>query len=228
MTMRALSVLGFSCLVGCSPQQPALHPEVMAGTGRATGKVLVLSAQCGSVEQRCPDSYSDAVDEIVRSGLEFNGYPLLDPATLQDTTRSRYEVHEQTDSDNVSKSQQSHDTLGLRTGGDKSETHIWRVTEKKTVILDGPTFDDLSIEARDSVIARSGAGSIITTRIIVGANVGVWSPDQTVEVQVKLGTGRDNTMVWASRCTSNSNEFSTVSAALESATRCAMMGAVGK
>ena len=230
MKLIALSVacvLSFGA--GCAEHaSTVLHPEVQRGSAAQPGKVIVLSAQCGSVERRCPDSYSAAVDEIVRSNLEFGGYALIDPTTLQDGTRDRHEVRESTDVNEKTEAKTSHDTFGVRTGGTTGSGQTWRVTEKKTVVLDGPTFDDLSIEARRSVIARSGADSILTTRIVVGANAGVWSPDQNVEVQVRLGQGPDDTMLWASRCTASSNDFATVNAALESATRCAMMGATGK
>ena len=60
---------------------------------------------------------------------------------------------------------------------------------------------------------------------MVGGKMGVWVPNQNVEVMVRLGVNRGDEMAWASRCTASSNDFSTVSAALEHAARCAMHGA---
>jgi hypothetical protein len=92
-------------------------------------------------------------------------------------------------------------------------------------VLDGPGFDDLTIDARHAVMEKSGADSVVSVRIVVGGQLGLWVPNQSVEVMVKLGVNQGDTMAWASRCTASSNDFSTVTLALENAARCAMRGA---
>ena len=94
-------------------------------------------------------------------------------------------------------------------------------------MLDGPGFDDLSIDERHEVLAGSGADGVLVVRIVVGGQVGVWVPNQNVEVTVRLGADQGDVMVWAARCTASSNDFSTVDAALENAARCAIHGATG-
>jgi hypothetical protein len=96
------------------------------------------------------------------------------------------------------------------------------------VVLDGPGFEDLSVDERKEVLDKTGADAILSVRIVVGGQIGVWVPNQNVEVMVKLGVNLGDSMAWASRCTASSNEFATVDAALEQAARCAIYGGTGK
>ena len=56
------------------------------------GKVLVMSATCGSVEHECRDTWAPAVDNLVVAGLEFHGFATIDPATLRKDERVRTET----------------------------------------------------------------------------------------------------------------------------------------
>jgi hypothetical protein len=66
------------------------------------------------------------------------------------------------------------------------------------------------------------AGSVLTTRVIVGANHGTWTKQQDVEVMVKLSAAHDGTMRWSSRCRASSDHHDTANQAIEAAARCAV------
>jgi hypothetical protein len=67
------------------------------------------------------------------------------------------------------------------------------------VVLDGSNFDDLSVDEKHQVIDKAGTDSVASVRIVVGGNIGVWVPNQNVEVMVKLGVNRGDEMAWATR-----------------------------
>jgi hypothetical protein len=227
--MKLLSCLAAFYAISCAPTRlPALQPQVQYGPAASTKpkKVLVLQATCGSLEGKCPKEYRDTVDAIVISGLEFAGYAAIDSTTLRLAARTR---HEETTTV----------TTKTTTTGDleivrpliifdtnvKSTTTTETTTDITYVVLDGANFEDLSVDERHEVIEKSGSDSIATVRIVIGGKVGVWVPNQNVEVMVKLGVHRGDEMAWASRCTASSNDFTTVTGALEHAARCAMHGA---
>ena len=101
-------------------------------------------------------------------------------------------------------------------------------TDTSFVVLDGPGFEDLSVDERHAVLDKSGADAVLSVRVVIGGQMGVWEPNQNVEVMVKLGVNRGDAMAWAARCTASSNVFATVDAALENAARCAIYGATGR
>jgi hypothetical protein len=235
MTPRSPSPLAplALALAACGPAvttPPALRPEVQQGpaAGARPGRVLVLPAACGSVEHRCPKTYITAVDTIIRSGLEFAGYSLVEGEGLRNQTRQRHEEHGRT---TTTTSSQSSRTVEKPLGFDEhaeGSSQSTTTTETSFVVLDGPNFEDLSIDERHAVLDKSGADAVVSVRIVIGGQVGVWVPDQNVEVMVKLGVNRGDAMAWASRCMASSNDFSTVDAALENAARCAIFGATGR
>ncbi|MEO8703887.1 MAG: hypothetical protein ABI867_27810 [Kofleriaceae bacterium] len=229
----ALLVVLVACVAPSSP--PVLHPEVQAGPAAAAkpNRVLVLHAACGSVEQRCPRAYIDAVDAIVRGGLEFAGYNLVEGETLRNQTRERHEEHtsETTTTNHASRTHVQRDwapddhITSTSQGGSTKETSL--------VVLDGPGFEDLAVDERRDVLDKAGADAVLSVRIVIGGQIGVWVPNQNVEVMVKLGVnlGADassDAMAWASRCSASSNEFATVDAALEHAARCAIQGGTAR
>jgi hypothetical protein len=189
-------------------------------------RVLALQATCGSVDARCPKEYAETVDGIVRSGLEFAGYAVVDSNTLRLATRARHEEHTTTNTKttSVTETEIVHPIVILDSKSTTGKTTD-STTEVTYVVLDGSNFDDLSVDERHQVIDKSGTDSVATVRIVVGGKVGVWVPNQNVEVMVRLGVNRGDEMAWAARCTASSNDFSTVGAALENAARCAMHGA---
>lgn len=227
------SLLPLLLLGACATARPAavtLRPQVMTGpaAGSPPGRVLVLHAACGSVDLPCPQSYIETVDAIVRGGLEFAGYNLVESDSLRNQTRQRHEEHSSTNSSSGSSSQTKVEgvlipdetTTSTSSSGSSSESHY--------VVLDGPGFDDLSVDERHAVLAKSGATSVLSVRIIVGANTGVWTANQSVEVMVKLGVNQGDAMAWSARCLASSNDFATVNSALENAARCAIYGGTGQ
>lgn len=226
-----MSRLLLACLAvaACGPKTPPpLVADIQPGpaAGARPGRVLVLTATCGSVEYRCPAEFVQTVDSIVRGGLEFAGYAVVDSDTLRKDTRQRHEEHDTTDTHSQS---QTHTDVDQdlnpfdthTTTTSQSHSH----TQTDHVVLDGAGFDDLSIDERHEVLGKSGADAVVSVRIVVGGQTGVWAPNQNVEVQLKLGVQQGDTMAWAARCSASSNDFSTVTAALENAARCAVHGA---
>ena len=177
---------------------------------------------------RCPREYIDTVDGIVRSSMEFAGYTLIQTDQLKAETRKRYEEHEaETASSDTSTSSKVERTLDF---DDRYTTtsHSESQVERSKVILDGSLFEDLSVTERKAVLAEAGADGVLVVRIVMGAQTGVWTPNQNVEVTVKLAVDSGDTMAWAARCSASSNDFSTAAAALENAARCTMVGATGR
>ncbi len=224
--------LAAASLGACTAQRqpPVLHPQVQPGpaANAMPSRVLVLPAACGSVEAPCPQSYLSAVDAIVRGGLEFVGHNVVESEALLNETRQRHEERDTKTTDSVSESQTEtnralgfDETVTSRSSGTQVETN-------RRVVLDGPTFEDLSVTERHEVLTKVGADAVVSTRIIVGGQIGVWTPNQNVEVMVKLGVQQGDAMAWASRCLASSNDFSSVDAALEAAARCAIYGATGR
>jgi hypothetical protein len=223
--------LAFVALAACTPAPPpVLHPQVQPGpaAGVRPNRVLVLHAACGSVEQRCPQSYVEAVDSIVRGGLEFAGYHLVEAETLRNDTRQRHEEHSSTTTTTDNQSHVHHERTLAPDDHTYSQSHGSTTTATSFIVLDGPGFDDLSVDERRAVVEKAGADAVVSVRIVVGGQIGLWVPNQNVEVMVRLGANLGDSMAWASRCTASSNEFTTVDAALEHAARCAVYGGTGR
>jgi hypothetical protein len=230
--MKSIHVGLLAITIGaCAHEQPVvLVPDVQRGpaSGVPAGRVLALRASCGSVEYRCPREFGQTVDSIVRGGLEFAGYSVVDDDSLRNQTRQRHEEHVATSSDSSSRVQTDTRLDPIPVGNHVTTEGAHRTHgETDTIVLDGAIFEDLSVDERHEVLAKSGADSVVSVRIVVGGQAGIWLPNQSVEVMVKLGTKQGDAMAWASRCTASSNTFSTVTLALEHAARCAMQGATG-
>jgi len=227
MKRLCLGLLAIAAHAACAHEKPVvLVPDVQPGpaSGTPAGRVLALRASCGSVEYRCPQEFGQTVDSIVRGGLEFAGYAVVDDDSLRNQTRSRHEEHVVTSAEDTSRSS-TVDRVGPVPIGSRATTAARSGQGRTdTIVLDGASFDDLSVEERHQVLAKSGADSVVSVRIVVGGQAGVWVPNQNVEVMVKLGARQGDAMAWASRCTASSNEFSTVTSALEQAARCAIHG----
>jgi hypothetical protein len=232
MKLVNVSLLTLLGLGACTPARPpSLAPQVQYGPAASVkpSRVLVLQATCGSVEAPCPKEYRDTVDAIVRSGLEFAGYSVVDSDTLRLATRSRTEEHTSTTTSSSSTSQREIvRPLIVLDSSATTDVASQSTTDTTYVVLDGSNFDDLSVDERHLVIEKSGADGLASVRIVIGGKVGVWVPNQNVEVMIKLGVNRGDDMAWASRCTASSNDFTTVTAALENAARCAVHGATAR
>lgn len=238
-TAKAFCLIAFA-MAACGPATPnvvALVPEVNRGPAADVKpqKILSLSSTCGAMDARCTTEYRSVVDNIVRSDLEFAGYSVIDSETLRLATRERTEEITTTTSTTTSASQTSELVrplviLPIIAKSRESTTNSVSVTQTETsfVVLTGANFEDLSVDDRREVIEKSGADALVSVRIVIGGNVGVWELNQDVEVAVKLSVKRGDDMVWASRCRANSHDMTTMQAALENAARCAMKGALGK
>lgn len=225
-----LLVAALTASACASAPPPPLAPQVQIGPGQRTrpSRTLVLTASCGSVDYRCPREYTDLVDGIVRGGMEFAGYALVQTDDLRNQTRQRSETHETERSSSASRTDTHIDRTMDFDDRSTSVTRSERETQRSTVELDGPGFEDLTVAERREVLREAGADAVLVVRVVVGATTGVWSPDQNVEVMVKLGVDSGDTMAWASRCVASSNDFSNVRSALENAARCAVSGATGQ
>ena len=90
MTRRISALL---VVAACGPAHPpALVPQIQPGPAAAAKphRVLVLEAACGSVEYHCPADFARTVDGIVRGGLEFAGYTVVESESLRLQTRQRH------------------------------------------------------------------------------------------------------------------------------------------
>jgi len=231
--MKRILVLLFLGATACatnggSPPRP-LTPEAAQGNaGGPAGRVLVLSANCGSMQSHCGANWSEAVDGIVVGGLEFHGYSTIDPSTLRKDAAARTESTATDDSTKTNQSKNKSTDVGLvglfpviaRKETATSSVSVSQ-SKQKTVVITGATFEDLPIEERREILRRAGAQSVLSTRLVVGANYKSWSSAQFVEVMVKLSAAEDGSMRWAIRCVASSSDFASVEAAIDAAARCA-------
>jgi hypothetical protein len=198
------------------------------------GKVLVMSATCGSVEHECRDTWAPAVDALVVSGLEFHGLATIDPAALRKDERKREETTVTTDTTTVhdgSSHQSGLEVVGIIpiAGRTNSTSHSVTVVEskQKTVRLEGASFEDLTLADRQQLTTLAQAGSVLTTRITVGANYSNWASAQEVQVMLKLASPKTGEMMWSTRCTASSAQFASIDLAIENAARCAITAITG-
>jgi hypothetical protein len=229
--MMSLRTLSCALLVGCaSSSSPVLHPQAMRGeVTDPPGRVLVMSATCGSIEHECRDTWAPAVDGLVMSGLEFHGYPTIDPASLRKDERVRTETTVAGETATVSDSTTHVTSADLvlvipLLGAATTTSHSVRVvnSHQKTVVLEGEQFEDLTLADRQQLTDAAHAGSVLTTRITVGANYGNWSVAQNVEVMIKLASPVTGRMLWSTRCAAGSEQFASIDQAIEQAARCAV------
>lgn len=208
---------------------PALTAETMRGPAVGpSGRVLVITAFCGSLEEECRDTWAPTVDQIVTGALEFRGYDTIDPESLRKDERKRDERIEESSSRN-----EHHDSargggagfIGIIPigGAGASESHSLTVSKSrhKTIVLSGANFEDLRLEDKQALMKLAGAQSVATIRVVVGANYGAWEVAQNVEVIVKLATADTGEMRWATRCMASSVGYANVEMAIENAARCA-------
>jgi hypothetical protein len=228
--LPALAALALAACGGGPTRPPVLYPQVQPGPAAQVrpNRVLVLPAACGDVEATCPRSYITAVDAIVRGGLEFVGHNLVESETLLSQTRQRHEEQGRKTTTTDSASSTSYHRPRFDDAGHSQSSSSTTTETTSSIILDGPTFEDLAIGERQAVLQQAGADAVVSVRIIIGGSIGVWAPNQNVEVMVKLGVDHGDVMAWASRCLASSNDFTTVDAALEAAARCAIYGGTGR
>jgi hypothetical protein len=223
-------VLLLSGTAACATASPRpLTPETAQGIAAGpAGKVLVISASCGSMQSQCRPTWSEAVDGIVVGGLEFHGYSTIDPSTLRKDAAERSESTVSDDSTRTHTSKNKSTGVGLvgmwpviaRNDTTTSSISVSQ-SKQKTVVVTGATFEDLPLDDRRELLRFAGAESVLSTRLVVGANYHNWSSAQFVEVMVKLSAAADGSMRWATRCVASSSDFASVEAAIDAAARCA-------
>ncbi|MBA3457355.1 MAG: hypothetical protein H0T42_30015 [Deltaproteobacteria bacterium] len=229
MNHRLLATIILLAAVACgAPSRRTLGAQTAIGPAVGSpGKVLVMSASCGAMESQCRLGWAPAVDSIVVSGLEFHGYATIDPQSLRKDEAQRTETTVTADSRDEHQSESTASSLEIvgiipiaSTGVSSNRSLTVRESREKTVVLVGATIEDLRVEDRQSLMSLAGAESVLTTRIVVGANYSVWTKAQVVEVMIKLSDARDGAMRWSARCAASSADFTSADAAIEGAARC--------
>lgn len=228
MKLLVASLFLTACVTSQQAAQP-LNAETMRGPAAGpAGRVLVITATCGSLERECSHTWAPTVDQIILGALEFRGYDTIDPSTLRKDERKRKEHIEEHDSRDEHEDHSSGGGIGFIGlipigGGGASSNSSVTVSHSvhKTIILEGANFEDLRLEDKKVLMQMAGAQTVATIRVVVGANYGTWTRAQNVEVIVKLAEAETGTMRWSTRCTASSTEYSTVELAIENAARCA-------
>jgi hypothetical protein len=193
------------------PSHVVLTPQARIGPAYANkpARVLLAPPSCGSIEAPCPRELVESVSNIVMGDLELRGHAVTARAELVPSPRERAEMHDES-------------THTSKTSGPFFEHRYAERTTRTHVELFGSTYEDLPPAERRALMAESGAGGVVTVRVILGAKDGLWSPSQDVEVLVRLGVSSSDDMAWASRCVARSDAFQSVNHAVEHAARCAM------
>lgn len=219
-----------ACGAPMTPAQPRpLTAEALRGPAAGpAGRVLVITATCGSLEAQCRNTWAPTVDQIVLGGLEFRGYDTIDPQTLRKDERKRDEKIEESDSKHTYEASAKGGGIGFigilplgGAGSSQSSSVSISSSRHRTVVLQGANYEDLRLEDKQALMKLAGAATVATTRVVVGANYSAWSVAQNVEVVVKLAAADTGDMRWASRCMASSVDYPNVEAAIENAARCA-------
>lgn len=230
MATHSWSSLLLAAVTACATATPpSLTAQTSVGANRGPiGKVLVISTSCGSMAALCGSGWAETVDGIVVGSLEFHGFSTIDPATLRKDEATRSESTTGKDSTTEQESTGKSSTVGIAgllpvATLTKTTGHSVTVSrsKEKTVAVTGATLDELQPEDRQELMRLAGAQSVLTTRLVVGANYSNWTSRQAVEVMVKLSDAQDGTMHFATRCSASSADFPNVDAAIDAAARCA-------
>jgi hypothetical protein len=235
------SIIFISLLAACGSTQTStmssetgapgapLHAESLRGPAAGpSGRVLVITASCGSLAEECRDTWAPTVDQIVLGALEFHGYATIDPESLRKDERQRDEKIEESSSRNEHHSSSQAGGAGFigiipigGAGATSSDSLTISKSRHRTVVLSGANFEDLRLEDKQALMQLAGAQTVATTRVVVGANYGAWEVAQNVEVVVKLAAADTGEMRWSTRCMASSVGYPNVEAAIENAARCA-------
>lgn len=211
-----------------APAAP-LNAESLRGPAAGpSGRVLVITASCGSLEEECRDTWAPTVDQIVLGALEFRGYDTIDPESLRKDERKRDEKIEESSSRHEHHESSKGGGVGFigiipigGAGGGSRDSLTISKSRHKTIVLSGANYEDLRLEDKQALMQLAGAQTVATTRVIVGANYGAWEVAQNVEVVVKLAAADTGQMRWSTRCMASSVGYPNVEAAIENAARCA-------
>lgn len=153
-----------------------------------------------SVAVSCTDKQLDAVDQLVRSALEFRGYAVVDSERVNAVTAERTEVVVR---------EQTRRSRGRLTAIDKKES-----------VVTGSLFADAPPTLQDRILAELGAEGMLNARIFIGSGI-ARSPRRDVLVQVRLIDVTTGELAWASRCRVNAG-WDLDEVAVMKAARCAV------
>ena len=228
-TASALAALSLAALSisACSSVELA-GPVIRARSGPAAEhpvrRIVAVPATCGALTtaqagtdgagptnwgQRvaCPSSALVAIDQTVRSTLELGGFSVIDSERVNAVTASRHEVQERFEH-----------RAGFPAAPGGSEPTI-TTTETR-----GARFEDATPREQREMLTELGAQGLLTTRVTIGAEVGV-GMRRVVTVQLQLLDVPERILVWARRCELEvGGLFTTDENAMESAARCAVEG----
>jgi hypothetical protein len=183
-------------LAGCASVELApMHDDVRSGPAksRAMHRVVALPATCGSLQQNfdmphttatnprqaymqdnmiatCQAQALTAVDQVIRSNLEFAGYDVVDADKVNAVTATRHEVI-------------------ARHGAFTTDTIDTR----------GSLFEDATPREQRAILTELGADGVVATRVWFGAGAGAGNRHD-VTVQTLLVATTDRELAWAHRC----------------------------
>jgi hypothetical protein len=137
-----------------------------------------------------------AIDNAIRSRLEFHGFNVIDADKVNAVTATRREVEERRGF--------------LRTA---------------TAETTGARFLDATPFEQREILRELGADGVLTTRISIGAGLGA-GQRRTIVVQLQLLAAADGALAWARRCELEvGGLLATDELAMVSGARCAVEGA---
>lgn len=206
MVARALLSL---LIMGCASAElaPPVYTALRGPAAeRKVKRLVALPATCGTlstvtvksgegyaaIPAECPTQSLPAVNQMIRSQLDFLGFQVIDSDKVNAVTASRHEVEVR------NKYQTTTST----------ETH-------------GSLFDDATPAEQADILRELGADALLSTRVFVGPGSG-FSRRRTVVVQVRLRTASDGTMIWAHRCEVEIAGVAFDIDGIQEAARCAM------
>lgn len=234
--MAAIAMFGLSGMIACSSVELAA-PVIRARTGpaaeRPVRRIVAVPATCGALSlervgtdatgnpilaQRtvCPQNALAAVDQIIRSTLELGGFSIIDGEKVNAITAARHEVRERF----LQRTASVVEGRLVETSQRESDT-----TTTETI---GARFEDATPHEQREMLAELGAQGVLTTRITIGAEIGV-GMRRLVTVQLQLLDVPERVMVWARRCELEiGGLFATDERAMERTARCAVEGIVAR
>jgi hypothetical protein len=183
-------------VAGCASVELApMRDEVRSGPAksRALHRVVALPATCGSMQETfnmqrtssgnarqaymqdsviatCQAQALTAVDQVIRSNLEFAGYDVIDVDKLNAVTATRHEVI-------ARHGELTTDTIETR----------------------GSLFEDATPREQRAILNELGADGVLVTRVWFGAGAGAGNRHD-VTVQTRLAATTDRELAWAHRC----------------------------
>lgn len=191
---------------------PIVHTVGGPASGQHVQKILALHPTCGKFigvhldhsgtmvsDNECPPALLDGIAQRVRSTFDFIGYQVIDVERLNAITASHHEVIERSE-------------VIERRRHNRSE---WSMAERV-----GATFEDAAPREQLALLHELGADALLTTRVWVGAGIGL-SSRRNVVVQLRLTTAADHRMIWARRCELQVGGLETDDRAIERAAVCA-------